>query len=230
MRPRVFRLRPGRLGVLALVCAACAHAALATGAPAARPEPAVEACAFLADEPKATAAQSPAQRPPQEQKVPESKPPVEGQSKDPLRPPQEKELRDLAAVLKSIARAETSGPAIAALGEGRPFSVERFGVLVADVRSILVQQHARELRVRLERSGKVDAPTRAWIDANVGVMEGCAPGRFENRGGPTVFHPVAALVVKHRAELEPYLFEAQAPPTTPIAPAAPPPTTKQQGK
>ena len=233
MRPRASRLGPGRLGLSALVCAACAHAALATAAPAAAPESAVEACAFLADDPKPTPAQTPAQRPPQEQRVPESKLPSEGKSPDALRPPQEEELQDLAALLKSLSKAETSGPAIAALGEGRPFSVERFGVLVADARSILVQQHARELRVRLERSGKVDASTRAWIDANVGVMEGCAPGRFENRGGPTVFQPVAAIVVKLRGELEPYLFQAQAAPAAPVAPATPDtprPTTKQQAR
>jgi hypothetical protein len=141
-----------------------------------------------------------------------------------LKAPQDKELEELGGVLKSLANPETAAAAVADLGAGRPFSLERFGVLVADARSIVVQLHARELRTRLGRSRELDAQSRQWIDQRVRVMQECAPGRFENRGGPVVFGQVAALVEKHRAKLEPFLFQA------PAAPTAPAPARQDQGK
>jgi hypothetical protein len=166
--------------------------------------------------------QRPAQRPPVEQ-------PSGGAPKAPsdaLRAPQEKELTDLGGVLKAMASAETAPATLAALRAGKPFSFERFGVLVADVRSIVVLLDARELRARLSKNKEVNAETRPGIDQSVGVMEGCAPGRFENRGGPTVFEQVTALVQKHRSQLEPFLFQSVAPQDA--TPAIPPNPRKGQ--
>jgi len=129
-----------------------------------------------------------------------------------LRPPDEKELEALASVLEALASPDKSTAALTALGQGRPFSLERFGVLVADVRSVVVQLHARELRARLVRGKELDAETREQLDRDLKVMEGCAPGRFQSRGGSVVFDLVVTLVGKHRARLEPQLFQAPAPP------------------
>ncbi len=163
--------------------------------------------------------QQPAQRPPVEQPAggPPKAPP------DALRAPEEKELTDLGGVLKAMASAETAPATLAALRAGKPFSFERFGVLVADVRSIVVLLDARELRARLSKNKELNADTRPGLDQNVGVMEGCAPGRFENRGGPIVFEQVTALVQKHRSQLEPFLFQSVAPQdATPATPPNPP--------
>jgi len=152
--------------------------------------------------------------------------PGKGAPSEALRPPQERELEELGGVLKALASAETSGATLAALGKGQPFSLERFGVLVADVRSVVVQLNARELRGVVLRTNKLDAETRQWIEQSVQVMEGCGTARFENRGGPVVFEQVVALVGKHRGHLEPLVFPSQEPQPSvaqqPIGPKAAP--------
>jgi len=180
-------------------------------------------CAVFVTQARPPATQQTAQRPPVEQ-------PPANQTKtlpsEVLRPPQEKELTDLGGVLKAIANPETAPATLASLQAGKPFSLERYVVLVADVRSIVVLLDARDLRARLNASKDVNAETKAAINQNISVIEGCAPGRFENRGGAPVFEQVTALVQKHRAQLQPLAFQAAAP--RDAAPAAAPP--KKQGQ
>ena len=132
-------------------------------------------------------------------------------------------MDELAGVLKALAKSDTSGAALAALAQGRPFSLERLGVLVADARSIVIQLSARELRGRLAQSKELSAEARQWIDQSVRVMEECGPARFENRGGSIAFEQAAAMFAKRRSQLEPFLFQA-------VPPAGPPPPVQRKGQ
>jgi hypothetical protein len=170
-------------------------------------------------------AQDPAQRPPP-QEQPANEPPSNAQQLPPpekprppevARPPQEQEIKELGSVLSALASAETSGPALKALAEGRPFSLERFAAVLGDVRSIVTHLHARALLDRLGEAKGVEAETRRWIEHNARVMEDCAPSRFESRGGLATYRQVLAAVSKHRSQLEPFLFQEAQPPVTPPA-------------
>jgi hypothetical protein len=187
----------------------------------------VVGCTVLLDQAQSPQQQRPDQRP--EQRPPIEQPPARPPAKvatEALRAPQEKELTELAGVLKAIANVETAPAVLEGLRAGKPFSLERFGVLVADVRSIVVLLDARELRKRLDGRTEVSAETRQGIDQSVRVMEGCAPGRFENRGGPIVVEQVTALVQKHRGQLVPFLFQSA---TQQEAPVPAPQKQRKQG-
>jgi len=127
---------------------------------------------------------------------------------DALRPPQDEELQQLGGVLQGLAHAGTAQATMAALGKGQPFTMERFGVLLADARSIVIRSNAQALREQAARSTKVDPETRRWIEQRVQVLETCAPARFQGRGGPAVLKQVTALVAKHQSQLEPFLFQS----------------------
>ncbi len=130
---------------------------------------------------------------------------------DALRPPQEEELKQLGGVLRGLAQASTAQLTMAALGKGQPFTLERFGVLIADVRSIVIMSNAQALREQAARSTKVDPETRLWIEQRVQVLETCAPARFQARGGPVVLTLVTALVAKYQSQLEPFIFQSPEP-------------------
>ena len=180
-------------------------------------------CTVVLTQARPAAPQQTTQRPPVEQAP--ANPPKTLPS-EALRPPQDGELTDLGGVLKAMANADTAPATLAGLQAGKPFSLERYVVLVADVRSIVVLLDARELRARLNASKDVNAETRAAINQNVSVIEGCAPSRFENRGGSAVFEQVTALVQKHRAQLQPFAFQAATPQDS--APVTAPP--RKQGQ
>lgn len=213
-----------------LLVAVAAHGVLAAvaGAAPSFSNGAAEGCTVLLDQAQSSPQQRPEQGREQPPSVgPPSVSPTKKVASEALKAPQDAELEELGDVLKALADVGTAPAALADLGAGRPFSLERFGVLVADVRSIVVQLHSRELRTRLGRSRELNAETRQWIDQRVRVMEECAPGRFENRGGPVVFEQVAALVGKHRALLEPFLFQTATPQA---AQPAPRPQQRKQGR
>jgi hypothetical protein len=150
----------------------------------------------------------------------EPRPPKGPAAPEVLQPPREHEIEELGRVLKALAGTKTSGPALAALGEGRPFTVERFAVLLADARSIVTQLHARELLAHFGESKDLAAETRQWIERTARTAEDCASSRFENRGGAPVHAQVLAVVGKHRGQLETLLFEgaqSQAPEPPPAA-------------
>jgi len=136
-----------------------------------------------------------------------------------LRPPQEEELKQFIGVLKALANPDTSASTLAALNGGRPLSLNRFAVLMGDVRAIEIHLQAQELRSRLEKSDRVSAETRAWIEPKLAVMETCAPARFAERGGSKAYQDAVSLVQKWRHDLQPWLFQA---PSTPQAGAAAP--------
>jgi hypothetical protein len=111
-------------------------------------------------------------------------------------------------VLKALANPATLGTAAAALSNGRPFTMERFGVLVADARSIVLLLNAQELRGRLDKSKDLNAETRQWIDQDIRVIDACGSERFANRGGRPVLERTVAMVGKHRNELQALLFQS----------------------
>jgi hypothetical protein len=126
---------------------------------------------------------------------------------DLLAPPREQEMKQLGSVLKALANPKTSGNTLTGLGEGRPFSLTRYSVLLGDVRAIVIHLQARELRARLAKfDGK--AENAAWLNGRLGIMETCAPSRFDDRGGPIAFANAVNLVSKSRRDLQPFLFQS----------------------
>jgi hypothetical protein len=123
-----------------------------------------------------------------------------------LRPPQEQEFQQLSGVLKALANPKTSGGTLVALGKGRPFSLDRYSVLVGDVRSILIYLQAHELRARLEKSDAIKGEARSWIEPRLEIMETCAPARLADRGSPELFQRSVQLVSKWRRDLQPLVF------------------------
>jgi hypothetical protein len=125
---------------------------------------------------------------------------------DALRPPREAEVDQLGAVLEALAKAESAANALAGLAKGQPFSVARFGVLLADVRSIVVRVHAQELRDQLNQSPKIGPENRKWVLERINRMESCAAARFQTRGGSAALDQAAAFVARKQSQLEPLLF------------------------
>lgn len=180
------RSRAVRL-ILAIVGLGCL---VAEAQPALASEALAGSCVVVQEKP-----QTPAQQPSE---------PIRSEA---LQPPREQEIKDLAGVLRALASAETSAPALAALGEGRPFPLGRFALLLDDVRTVVAQVHARELLDRVSQSKGLEVETVRWIENHARVMEGCASARFETRGGAPVYEQVRAIVGRHRGQLEPYLFQ-----------------------
>ncbi|MGC4095713.1 MAG: hypothetical protein QM706_01240 [Nitrospira sp.] len=125
-----------------------------------------------------------------------------------LAPPREQEMKQLGSVLKALANPKTSGSTLATLGEGRPFSLARYSVLLNDVRAIVLHLQARELRSRLATFDGNKTENTAWLDGRLGIMETCAPARFDDRGGTVAFDHAVNLVSKSRRELQPLLFQS----------------------
>lgn len=117
-------------------------------------------------------------------------------------------MKQLGAVLKGLANPKTSGSTLTALGEGRPFSLARYSVLLGDVRAIVIHLQAREVRTRLTKFDGNKAEHTAWLDGRLGIMETCAPARFADRGGSVAFDNAVALVGKSRRDLQPFLFQS----------------------
>jgi hypothetical protein len=137
-----------------------------------------------------------------------------------LRPPQEQELKQLGGVIKALATPEKSASTLVALGEGRPFTLDRYLVLLGDVRSILIYIQAGELRGRLDKNDSIKGDTRAWIEPGLQIMETCAPARFVNRGGNESFQRLVEVMRKWRTELQPLVFQVSATPTLVSPPGA----------
>jgi hypothetical protein len=143
-----------------------------------------------------------------------------------LLPPQEQELRELSGVLKALANPDTSASTLAALNGGQPFSLNRFAVLMGDVRAIEIHLQAQELRSRLEKADRMSSETRTWIEPRLAVMENCASARFAERGGSQTYQDAVSLVQKWRHDLQPFVFQASSVPQR--GPATPSKTTGPQ--
>jgi hypothetical protein len=112
---------------------------------------------------------------------------------------------------------------------GRPFSPERFALLVGDVRSIVAHLHALEFLQHLGKTKGLDPETRQRLEHDARVIGECAPSRFAARGGPPTFKQVAGWVGRHRSELEPLLFESPERPSS-ETPAPPPQNEKTRAR
>jgi hypothetical protein len=148
---------------------------------------------------------------PVQQQTPTKPPEASGSGSPPnelLAPPREQEMKQLGGVLKALANPKTSGSTLTALGEGRPFSLARYSVLLGDVRAIVIHLQARELRTRLAKFDGNKAENTAWLDGRLGIMETCAPARFTDRGGSVAFDKAVTLVSKSRRDLQPFLFQS----------------------
>lgn len=207
--------------VVPLLSIACLVQSAAAGAQTTfAPDPLAGRCAVT--QTQSPAQQSPQQQPPDAQQRPPARPPAT----DVAAPPRDKELADLAGVLKALSAPETAGAAFAGLGEGRPFTLQRLAVLIGDVRSIMSAGDARALRERAGQSKTVASETRLWIDQNARAVEDCGPSRFEGRGGPIAFEQASAVVAKHRSALADLVF-AQA---VEAEPSPPPVQQKNRAK
>jgi hypothetical protein len=137
-----------------------------------------------------------------------------------LLPPQEQELRQLGGVLKSLGHPDSSAGTLVALDRGQPFSLNRFAVLMGDVRAILIYLQAQELRSRLEKADQISSDTRTWIEPKLAIMESCAPARFAGRGGSKTYQDAVSLVQKWRQDLQPFAFQASSVPRAgPVTPS-----------
>jgi hypothetical protein len=126
---------------------------------------------------------------------------------DQVRPaPTERELREIIQVLR---RPDAEAPARILSNERLPSpTIERMGVLVGDVRAIMVAADARESLKRIENAAGVPPRIREWLKRQVSAIQTCVEGRFVDRGGEPVLRKTEDLVEKLRDELGPAVFRA----------------------
>ena len=131
-------------------------------------------------------------------------------------PATERELRELARVLGRD-KEETPARLLSTQRLASP-SIARIGVLVGDARAIMAANDAREALKHIETVPGIPAQTRAWMEAQVAVIQKCAADRFEGRGGGQALRQTSELVEKLREELGPAVYRALRRPVRPPPP------------
>jgi hypothetical protein len=143
-------------------------------------------------------------------------------------PPREREVEELVGLLKALADPKGSEAALVAMAKGQPFSLTRYALVLADVRSVVTQIHSTELLAETERAKDMGSETRTWIEHTAKAIDACSKSRFATRGGAAAYERTRAAVTKYRSQLEPLLFQAVA--QVPGAQPAPrPPTSGKKG-
>lgn len=84
---------------------------------------------------------------------------------------------------------------------------DRLRLLLDDMTALIVVLHARDTVKELPRAEGLPPEARQWMEGELSRLQGCAPGRFEGRGGEAAYGQSLALAERYRAKLEPLILE-----------------------
>lgn len=118
-----------------------------------------------------------------------------------LRPITEAEVVELLGLLEPVKRKDGS-TTLRGRDQRTKLSYARASVILGDVTSLLAGIHAGELRGQLADLRALSPDARAWMRAQIDIIEGCLPALFADRGGPDALAQSLRIVEKHRAQLE----------------------------
>jgi hypothetical protein len=125
--------------------------------------------------------------------------------KELLRPFSEKEIRQMIRAMEPVRLKNGDGWAIRGALEGSELSLERMGVVLSDVITLLADLKSHETLGRLKKAG-TNKEDLAWIKKAFKAVHFCAEARF----GDLAYKESIEIVEKYSSELESMILKGLA--------------------